>query len=42
MNNFSGIIYRIWGVCGVMLLLGIVCILFEKPWLLYGIERLCD
>ena len=31
MNNYSGIVYRIWGVCGVMLLLGIVCILFEKP-----------
>ena len=32
MFNFSGIIFRIWGVCGVILLLGIVCILFEKPW----------
>ena len=32
MYNFSGIVYRIWGVSGVMLLLGIVCILFEKPW----------
>lgn len=31
MNNYSGIVYRIWGVCGVMLLLGVVCILFEKP-----------
>ena len=32
MYNFSGIFYRIWGVSGVMLLLGIVVVLFEKPW----------
>lgn len=32
MYNFSGILYRIWGVCGIILLLGVVCILFEKPW----------
>lgn len=32
MYNFSGIIYRIWAVCGIMYLLGGVCILFEKPW----------
>ena len=32
MYNYSGIIYRIWGVCGIILLLGIVLILFEKPW----------
>lgn len=32
MYNFSGILYRIWGVCGLILLLGLVCILFEKPW----------
>lgn len=32
MYNFSGVLYRIWGVCGVILALGVVCILFEKPW----------
>ena len=32
MYNFSGVLYRIWGVCGVILILGVVCILFEKPW----------
>lgn len=32
MYNFSGVLYRIWGVCGIILLLGVVSILFEKPW----------
>ena len=32
MFNFSGVFYRIWGVCGILLLLGVVCILVEKPW----------
>lgn len=32
MYNFSGVLYRIWGVCGVILILGVVGILFEKPW----------
>ena len=32
MYNFSGIFFRIWGVCGVILLLGVACVLFEKPW----------
>ena len=32
MYNFSGVLYRIWGVCGIVLLLGVGCILFEKPW----------
>lgn len=32
MYNFSGIAYRIYGVCGIMLLLGIVLILFKRPW----------
>lgn len=32
MYNFSGIVYRIWGVSGIILLLGIICILIEKPW----------
>ena len=32
MYNFSGIIYRIWGVGGILVAIGIVLILFEKPW----------
>ena len=32
MFDFSGVLYRIWGVCGIVLILGIVCILFERPW----------
>ena len=32
MYNFSGVLYRIWGVCGIVLLLGIVLVLLEKPW----------
>ena len=32
MYNFSGVIFRIWGVCGAVLLLGVMCILLEKPW----------
>jgi len=32
MFNFSGVWYRIWGVCGVILLLGFFCILFQRPW----------
>lgn len=32
MYNFSGILYRIWGVCGIMFLLGVVCLLGKKPW----------
>ena len=32
MYNFSGVLYRIWGVCGVVLILGVVCVLLEKPW----------
>lgn len=32
MYNFSGIIYRIWAVCGILFALGIVCLLFERPW----------
>ena len=33
MYNFSGVLYRIWGVCGIVFLLGVLCILFEKPWI---------
>ena len=33
MYNFSGVLYRIWGVCGAILILGVVCVLFEKPWI---------
>lgn len=32
MYNFSGVFYRIWGVCGILLLVGILCILVERPW----------
>ena len=32
MYNFSGIFYRIWGVCGFLFALGIVLIFLEKPW----------
>ena len=32
MYNFSGIIHRIWWMCGVWFLLGAACILIEKPW----------
>lgn len=32
MYNFSGIFYRIWAVFGIILLIGIILILFEKPW----------
>lgn len=32
MFNFSGVWYRIWGVCGIVFILGLVCILFERPW----------
>lgn len=33
MYNFSGIVYRIWGVCGIILLVGIIAILCAKPWM---------
>ena len=33
MYNFSGVLFRIWGVCGAILLLGVICILLEKPWI---------
>lgn len=32
MFNFSGVLYRIWGVCGVILVLGVACILLNRPW----------
>lgn len=32
MYNFSGIIYRLWAVCGIILLLAIISALFKKPW----------
>lgn len=32
MYNFSGVFFRIWGVCGIVLALGVGCILLEKPW----------
>lgn len=32
MNNFSGVLFRIWGVCGIIFLLGVTGILLDKPW----------
>lgn len=33
MYNFSGIAYRIWGMCGIIFLLSLAAIvLFGKPW----------
>ena len=32
MYNFSGIIYRIWAVCGIIFVLGMFLFLMEKPW----------
>ena len=32
MYNFSGLFYRIWAECGIILLAGIICTLIEKPW----------
>ena len=32
MYNYSGIWFRIWGVCGIILLLPIVSWLFHCPW----------
>ena len=32
MYCYDGIVYRILAVSGIMFLLGILCILFEKPW----------
>lgn len=33
MYNFSGIVYRIWGVCGIILLVGLIAILCTKLWM---------
>ena len=33
MYNYAGLVYRIWGVSGILLLLGMVCVLLEKPWI---------
>ena len=30
MYDFSGVLYRIWGVCGIFLFLGVAVILLEK------------
>ena len=32
MYNFSGSIFRLVSDCGLFFLLGILCILFQKPW----------
>lgn len=30
MYDFSGIIYIVWGVCGIIFLLGLICILLTS------------
>lgn len=32
MYNFSGLLFRVWGVCGIIFLLGLFLLLCEKPW----------
>ena len=32
MYDFSGIVYRIFGVAGIMFIIGVVCMLIDKPW----------
>lgn len=32
MLNYSGILYRIWAVCGSLLIIGLLLVLLEKPW----------
>ena len=32
MYNFSGVIYRIWAVCGFIFLLGLLIVIFQQPW----------
>lgn len=32
MYNFSGLIFRIWGVAGIIFVIGIICMLIGKPW----------
>lgn len=32
MYNFSGLYFRIWGVNSFLFLLGVVLIIFERPW----------
>lgn len=39
MYNFSGIWFRIWGVCGIIFLIGIVILLIEKPWKKFDLKR---
>ncbi len=36
MYDFSGIWFRIWGSAGIILLVGIICILFERKRRKYG------
>lgn len=33
MNNYSGILYRVWGVCGILFCVGVLCVLIKKPWM---------
>lgn len=32
MYNFSGLWYRVWAVCGIVLLSCVIMLMFEKPW----------
>lgn len=32
MFNFSGLVFRIWGVCGIVLFIGLIGILSKRPW----------
>lgn len=32
MYDFSGIVFRLWGVCGIMFLLGVIGLLLSEPW----------
>lgn len=32
MYNFSGLIFRIWGVAGIIFIIGVICVLIGQPW----------
>ncbi len=32
MYNFSGLIFRIWGVAGIIFIIGVICVLMGQPW----------
>ena len=39
MYNFSGVYFRIWGVCAIIVLIGIICILITKLWLGFNFKK---